>query len=578
MDLKYIIAQQRRRPRSPSLDLSFALDESTTSRRGQNLTFTRTSSGTFVNKNGRIVGKTTSTTSYNTANVMINDIITFTVPSGSVVGWLDGAEVVAHNDANADNLVPGSNTTEALIRGTIIHKGETSISLQVFAKGGPDATPAAWSISYRGPRLDYNPVTGACRGLLIEESRQNKSTYSDARNSIIFSNPQSVTIDYNITGVNAPDETTGLTRFRNIVNAGSRIDINFYGSIGYVYSNALVTGTTYKIIHASNSNWTSVGASANTSGTIFTASGNTAGNGFALPQSVYSASYCLSFFIKNENGYAPTTLSMEGGWGTNLYGVYTFDTGQKTITLYTNGGHITPIGGYIEYPAGWLRVWVISPGDRFANRVYIGNYGASTVQNSFYLWGLQYEVGSFPTSYIPTTTGPATRSADVCSITGADFANFYNQSAGTFYVESRPQTVDGTTTVFGVSDGTTNERWLNRFAQNEQVVVNASGIESKFDPLNPVAGTLYKVATAATLNDIAVSINGSAALTDNSQPMPTVNQATIGGVSSTVATIRYYPYRLPNAKQEELTATTTQQLTYNGVPLLFNNTDIDITI
>ena len=48
----------------------------------------------------------------------------------------------------------------------------------------------------------------------------------------------------------------------------------------------------------------------------------------------------------------------------------------------------------------------------------------------------QLEAGAFPTSYIPTTTAAATRSADVASIDGSAFTSFYNQSEGTFFVDA----------------------------------------------------------------------------------------------------------------------------------------------
>jgi len=506
MDLKYLIAQQRRRPKSPSLDFSFALDESNKSRRGIDSTFTRTSSGTFTNKNGVIVGKTTSTTSYNTANVKIDDIITFTIPSGSVVGWSDDAEVAAHNDVNADNQVPGDgNTTETVIRGTIIHKGETTISLKVFGKGGPDATVSAWSISYRGPRLDYNPLTGVCRGLLIEETKINLVAYSSelyngywTRGGIpVNGSVATVTSTTEI----APDGTPTANR---IVYTGANQDV-------------------YRDVT------TSVGQ------------------------------YTGSFYVKaGDPSEVGKTIAIGVG-GPNYQDEY--------FTLTNSWQRISATKITQQPPAG-------SPKCRIA----VHTWGLNTTARNILVWGAQLETGSRPTSYIPTKTVTATRSVDVCDITGDNFSRFYNQNVGTFYTESRPQTVDGTTTIFGVSNGTTNERWLNRFAQNEQVVINSSGTESKFDPLNPVAGAFYKVATAATVNDIAMSINGITTLTDTSQPMPTVDRATIGSVSSIVAAIRYYPYRLSDAKLQELTETTTQTLTYNGSPLLFNNTDIDITI
>ena len=175
-------------------------------------------------------------------------------------------------------------------------------------------------------------------------------------------------------------------------------------------------------------------------------------------------------------------------------------------------------------------------------------------------FGAQAEAGAFVTSYIPTTTAALARSADVCSITGGAFSGFYNQSEGTVYTESRPAAVNGTTTTFGLSNGAANERWLNRFAQNEQVVVTSAGTESGFDALNPVAGTLYKAATAGKLNDFAMSINGLAVVTDTSQPMPVVDRAgignptgSVGGGAVTIASIRYFRKRLPNAKLVTIT-------------------------
>lgn len=172
----------------------------------------------------------------------------------------------------------------------------------------------------------------------------------------------------------------------------------------------------------------------------------------------------------------------------------------------------------------------------------------------------QLEAGAFPTSYIPTTTASVVRSADICSITGANFTAFYNQSEGTMFTDSYPAAVAGTVTTFGISNGTASARWLNRFAQNEQVVITASGVESGLDAINPVANQRAKVASAAKLNDIAMSINGLAVVTDTSQPMPNADRAGIGNAvgtsptgAVTIASIRYYKKRLANAKLVTLT-------------------------
>jgi len=50
-------------------------------------------------------------------------------------------------------------------------------------------------------------------------------------------------------------------------------------------------------------------------------------------------------------------------------------------------------------------------------------------------WGFQFELGSFPTSYIPTTGTALTRSVDVASITGSNFSSWYNPSKASIYAK-----------------------------------------------------------------------------------------------------------------------------------------------
>jgi hypothetical protein len=183
-----------------------------------------------------------------------------------------------------------------------------------------------------------------------------------------------------------------------------------------------------------------------------------------------------------------------------------------------------------------------------------------------YCYGAQLEAGSFPTSYIPTTTGSVVRSADVCSITGADFTGMYNEFAGTVLCES---------TLNGVSPSATPNTAIFGEEQNEIRMQEASGISSLTGLItynenlafnSSMAGSSFGVArkSAMAFQDAGSAIlclNGTLGTQDNSVFLP--RDAT-GGVTptelnlfmgqfSTVKSFRYYKKRLANAKLQSLT-------------------------
>jgi hypothetical protein len=182
------------------------------------------------------------------------------------------------------------------------------------------------------------------------------------------------------------------------------------------------------------------------------------------------------------------------------------------------------------------------------------------------LW--QFEAGSFPTSYIPTTTGTLARSADVCNITGGNFNNFYNQSEGTLFADVSGLMTDvlgGNRGFALITDGT----YANAFGILKSANVGFiraegnTGNVAQFSLTNAYAPfTQYKVALGVRTNDTNAAFNGSLKTTDTSVTLPsTMNRlefrdatgATGGQPSCHIAAIRYYKKRLPNAKLQALT-------------------------
>jgi hypothetical protein len=212
----------------------------------------------------------------------------------------------------------------------------------------------------------------------------------------------------------------------------------------------------------------------------------------------------------------------------------------------------------------WRRVTYsfTTPAGCILVRPYVARFGFINA-GTFYIWGAQLEVGSFATSYIPTTTTPLTRSADVCSISSAAFSGFYNQSEGTFITQTTKPTSSANAFCFHATDGTFNNASDLRYSSitNVGALMNVSNVSQ----LTGLSGTITSGANANQslaykLNDCAYSLNGGTVATDSTVSIPTVNRLNIGGAFTTgyelnghIQSLRYFRKRLTNAKLQSLT-------------------------
>ena len=84
-----------------------------------------------------------------------------------------------------------------------------------------------------------------------------------------------------------------------------------------------------------------------------------------------------------------------------------------------------------EYPNGWYRVSAKAT-------TASGNFSSTTrfdMQSSeHYVWGMQIEVGEFPTSFIPTRGSVATRGDDIARIMDEDFTDIFGTEFENFSV------------------------------------------------------------------------------------------------------------------------------------------------
>ena len=178
----------------------------------------------------------------------------------------------------------------------------------------------------------------------------------------------------------------------------------------------------------------------------------------------------------------------------------------------------------------------------------------------------QLEVGSFPTSFIPTAATSVTRNADVAVMTGTNFSSWYNQTSGTFVLTAITNVVGSPNfpgffrvrgAAIGDSIGAVQFRAAGQFGGNARV----GGVSQGDVTVNGlVAGTEFKGAVAYATNDLAVSFNASAVATDTSVNLPTVDTldfSNVGGTSQAISgyliKLNYYPMRLTNAELQAFT-------------------------
>jgi hypothetical protein len=360
-------------------------------------------------------------------------------------------------------------------------------------------------------RFDHNPTTFESLGLLIEEQRTNLLTYSAE-----FDNAAWTKTNSSITAntIVAPDGTLTGDKFVEDTSTGNHIVQE---------------------------------AASFTAGTIYT----------------------LSVYFKAAERTSIRILLAATAFGSAIAWRFNLTNGAATPVSGTAGttAAATLVGN------GWYRCAITtfaatatassSPQIYLENAANVVSYTGDGY-SGIYIWGAQLEAGAFATSYIPTVAASATRSADVATMTGANFSSWYNQSEGTLFAEATPQaSTAGGYALIEAGDGTDNNR-IGLFklvtSGNASLSVRDSNVQQV--STNSGAWTVTgKLAGAYKLNDFASSFNGGAVATDTSGTVPVVNQLTIGRrqsgenvLNGTIRRIAYYPLRVTNAQLQALTS------------------------
>lgn len=361
------------------------------------------------------------------------------------------------------------------------------------------------------PRFDHDPATGASRGLLIEEARTNLLERSAEFDNAYWTKG-GTTVSANV--ATAPDGTTSAER---LVETTDNAAHTSWRAI------SVTSGTSYTF---------SVFAKAGTSSILMLTLGD---NAFGTP--VPRAWFNLSTGAVGSTVGSPSATSIQSvgnGW-------YRCSITKAATSTATDNFYIS----------------ITNADGAFA--IYTGS-----TSNNFLIWGAQLEAGAFPTSYIPTTTAAATRSADSAVVT--PISSFYNQAEGTLFAEATTAAFAAYRYLASFSNGTSlvdRNFDMSKSASNtfEGFINAASAAQASLATGQTWLSGINKSIMAARTDDVATSQNGAAVLADTSATIPTnLDRLSIGRrpdgsiyLNGHIRKIAYYPRRLSNALLQQLT-------------------------
>jgi hypothetical protein len=297
------------------------------------------------------------------------------------------------------------------------------------------------------------------------------------------------------------------------------------------------------------------------------ANGVSSAHSVAAPSMSFAlaTSYSVSVFVKKgTNDFIQLfTGAAIGGMFAN------FNINAGTVgTVGTITGS-NPTSSITNFGNGWYRCTMnftaFVAGSTVVKFVIVSSASASreetnTLATSVILWGAQLELGSYPTSYTPTTTTAVTRVADSASKTG--ISSLIGQTEGTLYVDFVAETPFENRRI-SLSDGSSSNRLVVTHSDSGKIqftYLAAGSAQANFTTTESYGnGQVLKIAFGYKQNDFVGYINGVQKFTDNSGNVvamsefafadATLSSPFIGRVQSAIL----FPTRKSNAELAELT-------------------------
>jgi hypothetical protein len=247
-------------------------------------------------------------------------------------------------------------------------------------------------------------------------------------------------------------------------------------------------------------------------------------------------------------------------------GIYSYGvSGSETISVYIKAGNSGNVGKSATLftttttqdfilTNDWQRISVSGT----ASSLWALYPSATNSFTNVLIWGAQAESGSYPTSYIPTTSSSATRVIDDCRKTG--ISSLIGQSEGTLFIDLNLTAWDSNSFYFGLYGGG-NEIYFRCTATGAIGFVHYFGSTQAFLSQSGLSLGRHKLAACYKNNDWAFYVDGILAGTDTSGTFSgTISEMVFGYTSisayppfHSVNQAILFPTRLTNAELQALT-------------------------
>lgn len=363
------------------------------------------------------------------------------------------------------------------------------------------------------PRFDHDPVTHEAKGILIEESRQNRMFRSAEFDNAFWNKSLEGTLIVASNVALAPDGTMSADK----ISAGGINGRHLMLSNG---GGNVSSGITYAIsIYAK-----------------------------AAEQSSFQLSAANACFTSNLYANFNLATGSVGATGGSILSVQLINIGNgwyRAILVATANSSACANSGF---------VFGLNNNNPTASRLppYTGD-GSSGI----YIWGAQMEVGSFATSYIPTTTAAVTRTSDLLTMP------FSTSGPLTTLARVSKTGAVSNDRILSLDNGSNAEAIKIRYGAtlNPSLVV-VSGNVVQTETLTSVSylNTNVAIAGAFASNDVRGAKNGVLTSLDSTVSIPSVTTLRLGHqVSGTeifngyISNISLYPIRAADTQMQLLT-------------------------